>query len=190
MRLKRLPYRNGFGVHSPFAYEFLMQVAYERAAFYAFPALQRRYPTPHTLKGKRLLKCRQFLFRLANFIRPHTIRICGTLSEAAHDYLLAACLNAQITHETTLPRRCAEPQDELAVIAPDTPASLALSIAANPATPHSACLFYGIYSSKQSLSSWQHATSNSAAAVTFDLHHFGLIFYDHTKPTQHYIINF
>lgn len=190
MRLKRLPYRNGFGVHSPFAYEFLMQVAYERAAFYAFPALQRRYPTPHTLKGKRLLKCRQFLFRLANFIRPHTIRICGTLSEAAHDYLLAACLNARITHETNLPLRPAKPQNELVVIASDTRPSLALSIAANPATPKSACLFCGIYASKQNLAAWQHAASTPPAAVTFDLHHFGLIFYDHTKPIQHYIINF
>lgn len=190
MRLRRLPHSNGYGVHSPFAYDFLMQTAYERAPFYAFPALQRRYPVPLTPKGIRQLKFRKFLFRLANFVRPHAVRIYGTLTEAEHDYLLAACLRATITRETTPPHPSPASLPELLIIAPDTPAPLARSVAEKPPSPRSACLICGIYSSKQNLSVWHHASNAPAAAVTFDFPRFGLIFYDRSKPTQHYLVNF
>lgn len=190
-RLRRLTHRNGYGVHSPFAYEFLTQVVYERTPFYAFPALQKHYPASHTLHKSQQLKCREFLFRLANYVHPQIIRIYGTLPQAAHDYLLAACLHAKITHETNTPQRASTAhQKELIIIAPDTPPARTLSLATAPSTPHSACLICGIYSSQRNLTTWQQATSSPTSAVTFDLYHFGLIFYDHTKPTQHYLINF
>lgn len=64
--LKRLPHRKGYGVHSPFAYNFLRDVVYERSHYYAYEDIERH------LEGnwwQRLCqrKRERLLFRLRNW---------------------------------------------------------------------------------------------------------------------------
>ena len=42
--LKRFRHRRGYGVHSPFAFDFLTYVVYERGEYYAYRELKKRYP--------------------------------------------------------------------------------------------------------------------------------------------------
>ena len=64
--LKRLPHRKGYGVHSPFAYNFLRDVVYESNHYYAYEDIE------HHLKGnwwqRRCQRKRErLLFRLRNW---------------------------------------------------------------------------------------------------------------------------
>lgn len=64
--LKRLRHRKGYGVHSPFAYDFLRDVVYEKNHYYAYEDIDKR------LKGnlwQRLCqrKRERLLFRLQNW---------------------------------------------------------------------------------------------------------------------------
>ena len=63
VRLKRIRHRRGYGVHSPFAFNFLTYVVYERGEYYAYRDLAARHPVPFFRCGGHLAKCRKFLFR-------------------------------------------------------------------------------------------------------------------------------
>ena len=68
--LKRLRHRRGYGVHSPFAYNFLRDVVYERNHYYAYADIEQR------LKGnwwQRMCerKRERLLFRLRNWCGDH-----------------------------------------------------------------------------------------------------------------------
>lgn len=60
--LKRFRHRRGYGVHSPFAFDFLTYVVYERGEYYAYRELKKRYPVVCLCGGLHRLKCRKFLF--------------------------------------------------------------------------------------------------------------------------------
>lgn len=85
--LKRFRHRRGYGVHSPFAFDFLTYVVYERGEYYAYRELKKRYPVVCLCGGLHRLKCRKFLFRLSNYVHPSLIRIYGHVKEAETAYL-------------------------------------------------------------------------------------------------------
>ena len=68
--LKRFRNRCGYGIHSPFAFQFVTGVIYEKGEYYAYDALENLYrqESNHEL---RLKDCK-LLFRLANFAHAKT----------------------------------------------------------------------------------------------------------------------
>ena len=68
--LKRFRHRCGYGIHSPFAFQFVTGVIYEKGEYYAYDALENLYrqESNHEL---RLKDCK-LLFRLANFAHAKT----------------------------------------------------------------------------------------------------------------------
>ena len=54
--LKRFRHRRGYGVHSPFAFDFLTYVVYERGEYYAYRELKKRYPVVCLCGGLHRLK--------------------------------------------------------------------------------------------------------------------------------------
>ena len=96
VRLKRFRHRRGYGVHSPFAFNFLTYVVYERGEYYAYRDLAARHPVPFFRCGGHLAKCRKFLFRLANYVHPAVIRLVGGVGTAEADYLSAGCRSAAV----------------------------------------------------------------------------------------------
>ena len=65
---KRFRKRKGYGVHSPFAFNFITQVIYEKGVYYNYSLLNQ---LPHSkVESDKVIK---LLFRLVNFISPHTI---------------------------------------------------------------------------------------------------------------------
>jgi len=93
--LSRLFARKGYGVQSPFAYHIVRDVAVEGMPFYAYDELQDRF-------GKR--KDEGFLrliFRVANEVHPHQVRISPALwSEALEAYILAGCAKVSVLKTT------------------------------------------------------------------------------------------
>ena len=96
MRLKRFRHRRGYGVHSPFAFDFLTFVVYERGEYYAYRDLTGRHPVSVFQRNGHLVKCRKFLFRLANYVHPAVIRLVGNVEAAEADYLSAGCQSADV----------------------------------------------------------------------------------------------
>lgn len=70
--LWRVRHRCGYGVHSPFAFDFITQVVYNRSAYYAYQELDLLHPTLIGLLGLRPRKIARLLFRLTNYQHPKT----------------------------------------------------------------------------------------------------------------------
>lgn len=84
--LTRYRKSKGFGIHSPFAFNFVLNVLREKAAYYAYADIrERRNRARHT---KRLLQMRKpkmiseksarMTFRVANYFNPQAILQLGT----------------------------------------------------------------------------------------------------------------
>ena len=94
--LRRLRHRRGYGVHSPFAFALITQVAYSPGRYYAYERLNALHsPAERLLRPRRRAVCR-LLFRLANFTQPRRICVWGG-GEAERAYLQAGCRRAVLT---------------------------------------------------------------------------------------------
>lgn len=196
--LLRFRHRCGYGVHSPFAFDFITNVVYEKTPYYAYktlaqeekklPALRRRRGAGESLKVKRLL------FRLVNRTQPTFIVDAGVPS-AASLYLRAAkpgadCVEATDLSELFLEQgvpvgflyvhdfRHAEFVEEVfRVCLPRT-------------TSRSVFVIEGIAYNQAMRELWQRLQKEERVGVTFDLYDVGILFFDRTKIKQHYVVNF
>lgn len=86
-RLKRLwtafsRYRSGkgFGVHSPFAFNFILKVLEERCPYYAYPDIEEKRKTAEELcpQGVLTRKEARLVFRVVNHFNPEKILQAGS----------------------------------------------------------------------------------------------------------------
>lgn len=92
--LWRVRHRCGYGVHSPFAFDFLTQVVYNRSQYYAYQELDLLHPTLVSLLGLRPRKLARLLFRLCNFQHPKNAVFIGE-NAVEYAYLKAAVPTAK-----------------------------------------------------------------------------------------------
>ena len=75
--LSRVRHRCGYGVHSPFAFELITCLFYEKTPYYAYKELAQEEKKQKRNHGKgwrnESLKVKRLLFRLVNRIQPGTI---------------------------------------------------------------------------------------------------------------------
>lgn len=77
---KRFRHRCGYGVHSPFAFNLITWVIYEKDNFYAYADLENVRFALHR-EGYRELgasKVNKLLFRLVNYLQPQSVLELGT----------------------------------------------------------------------------------------------------------------
>lgn len=167
--LCRIRHRRGYGVHSPFAFGFLMQVVYEPGAFYAFPELDACLTWWQRFRVRRTL---HMLFRLANFVEPRQIIVPD--SPLVARYLQAACPNAQVNGpEGDLSPRLVylqTPWDE-----------------AHKPLRHMGASDVLVLDNLHRHRAWFAALPST---VTFDLYDTGIAFFNPKLNEQHYIVNF
>lgn len=192
--LKRFRHRCGYGVHSPFAFGFLTGVVYERGEYYAYRGLACRHFPGVFRRAGHAAGCCKFLFRLANYVHPSVIRICGEADEAVCDYLQAGCLSARLVRaglpcSGQLPAETS-PADELLYVAADVPPAGWTACVDSVTTERSVCLLCGIHASAAALQQWERAKRHPRVSVSFDLYDYGILFFDSSKQNQHYIVNF
>lgn len=132
--LLRFRHRRGYGVHSPFAFNFITSVIYERGEYYAYAELR----TPRNERAKQVREAKKghpkalilrekderLLFRIINFAAPRTALIYGRDALRSMPYLQAGrrhCAFRQIEDF------CSTSIDEvLAPYAPTSPAQAPL----------------------------------------------------------------
>ena len=165
--LLRFRHRCGYGVHSPFAFRFITEVIYEKAAYYAYRELDRTLPFRDRFRVRKIL---HLLFRISNWSQPDVIA-CFSSSDDVPKYLAAGCRKAQIVDYV--------PDERIDLCWLDKPNNDVLS----HLHEHSVLMTDHLSKNRE----W---FQNIPAIVTFDLYDIGIAFFDTKYNKQHYIVNF
>lgn len=196
--LARIRYRCGYGVHSPFAFELITCLIYEKTSYYAYQQLASEQKKQSPSRGKgwnhETPKVNRLLFRLVNRRQPSTIVDAGAPS-ASSLYLLAGKADAYSVSASDLSELFLEtgaPVDFLYLHHPGNPAFVedVFQICAGRTTPQSIFVVGDIHSSPPMKALWKRFQADERVGVTFDLYDVGILFFDRTKIKQHYLVNF
>ncbi len=192
--LMRFRKRCGYGVHSPFAFNLITWVIYEKTPFYHYATLQNDVQRQKSQNDKEwndaTLKVNKLLFRLVNHTQPQTIVSIGK-STSTDLYLKAAKTNAVFI------------QKELCDEIPSLVDFLYIHCSGNAqesylvfdkminVLPSSGiCVIKDIHRSSAMKKCWKKMMADDRVGITFDLYDVGILFFDKSKIKQHYIVNF
>ncbi|THG67380.1 hypothetical protein [Bacteroides faecichinchillae] len=194
--LSRFRYRCGYGVHSPFAFNLITDVIYEKLPYYAYRSLaseqKKKLKECGWYKGTR--KINRLLFRLVNRVQPATIVEVGRPSVSSL-YLQSAKPSAGYLFASDLSELFLDtdvPIDFLYLNDSRNPVLVkeVFEVCVQRTTPKSLFVVYGITYSRQMRTLWHELQNDERVGITFDLYDVGLLFFDKTKIKQHYMINF
>ena len=180
--LLRFRHRRGYGVHSPFAFDFITDVVYQRLPYYKYRELTLLERAQASARGRdwgyESRKVKRLLFRIVNYCRPQLIVDAGRLSASAL-YLKAACTRAEYTpflylHDYRRPEFVEE----------------VFRLCADRTTGQSVFVVEGIGYTRAMRHLWRRMQQHERVGITFDLYDLGILFFDRTKNKQHYVVNF
>ncbi len=196
--LRRFRYRCGYGVHSPFAFEFITDVIYEKTPYYGYKEIaaevkKQKWQQPKGWNDTPR-RVNRLLFRLVNRRQPDTLVDVGTPS-AASVYLQAAKVGVDYTFAADLTELFLEtgvPVDFLYLHHYCNPTLVEeiFRVCVSRTTPQSLFVIEGIRYSQPMKELWRRLQEDERTGITFDLYDLGIIFFDRSKIKQHYIVNF
>lgn len=192
--LSRFRHRCGYGVHSPFAFNFITGVIYEHGAYYAYHRLDGLYRRPVRLLGLRPRKCGRLLFRLANYAHPGTL-VAWEAPPVAQACLACGCESASFV-------ALSGAVDGDVVLPGSDVRSLMVYLGARPGaedvyrrfrhrfTASSMLVLAGIHREDACRALWRRLQILPEVGATFDLYDYGIAFFDPERNNQHYVVNF
>lgn len=196
--LARIRYRCGYGVHSPFAFELITGLIYEKTPYYAYSRLaaEQKKRAPHRAKGwnAESKKVNRLLFRLVNRCQPRQVVDAGVLS-ASSLYLQSGKIDAEYVFASELSElflEASQPVDFLYLHHYKQPTFIedVFRICAARATSQSIFVVHGIHYSRPMKALWKRLQNDDRIGITFDLYDLGILFFDTSKIKQHYKVNF
>lgn len=173
--LVRFPHRKGYGIHSPFAYEFVTQVLYSPGAYYAYEWLDLQFPWWGRLLHERQLAVCHLLFRLANRWQPRRTGADGAGSREL-SYLRQGCLGSELL---TLGPARQERVDLLYVSRLDSGTTDRVGEGG----------LLVVDRLRENKAQWKRLKEDRRVRVTFDLHDVGVALLDGDLQRQDYVIN-
>lgn len=198
--IKRIRHRKGYGVQSPFAFDFITGVIYEKGAYYDYPNLATLYKQMKKEKSVRFSKrVDQLLFRIANFHQPDVIVDFGGPSKDAYLYLSAGCKHAKvhILHPSEeglrkLDEILHEHQDQRVLIslAQGTHTQRAKEVVLPYIKDNFLLVEHDIYRTPAVRQQWDDYKKQEKVILTFDLYDLGISMFDKRYNKQDYIVNF
>ncbi len=179
---KRFRKRKGYGVHSPFAFNFITQVIYEKGVYYNYSLLNQ---LPHSkVESDKVIK---LLFRLVNFISPHTILykhrgddISDIFRWAKSDVHILGNVKNSCKLDFVYLEMSYDNKELENILTEIIPIMHKDSI----------LIIYGIGFNKERMEFWSKVISHPNSGISFDLYDLGILFFDHSKNKQDYIVNF
>lgn len=197
--LKRFRYRCGYGVHSPFAFNFITNVIYERGCYYAYQELEGNQACQDRSQPvktcKRLKKVHRLLFRLVNYIQPSVIIDAGEPGIASL-YMRTGKKNAEyisvVPSDDKLPQLLETSSFYLYIHCPEEPDFVRniFDYCIGNASKESLVVIGDIYRSDSTKALWKQIIDDERVGITFDLYDVGILFFDKSKIKQHYTVNF
>lgn len=171
--LLRFRHRRGYGVHSPFAYEFITQVIYSPGRYYAFEWLDLQYRYWERLLHVRRMAVDHLLFRLANWRQPR-LTCAPEAGKRELSYLHQGCLHAELAAEG---RRA---QSDLLYVS---------TLRGDETDLLCADGLLVVDRLRENKAQWQRLKEEERVRVTFDLHDVGIALLDGGLQRQDYVIN-
>lgn len=191
--LIRFRNRCGYGVHSPFAFDLITNVFYEKRAYYAYDRLMQQ-EKKMSVSADVSLKVKRLLFRMVNRIQPALLIDAGDTSVTSL-YLQAAKKEIEYRKVTTS-ASCQlgiEEKIDLLYIHKYKDPSFVEELF-NKCLPHThehtVFIVEGICYSRKMKLLWKEFRKNEKVFITFDLYDLGILYFDSQKNKQHYIVNF
>lgn len=171
--LRRFRHRCGYGVHSPFAFEFITGVIYERWPYYAYSELDALLPWWVRGLGLRPRKRLRLLFRLANWREPARMLLVDPSPEA-YAYIRRAVQKAEL---------CSNPDGVADFIYVSHPSEEALRCADSRS-------ILVVDNLRQHLDWWLRVKQDPRTAITFDLYDMGIVLFDRQYNRIDYTVSF
>lgn len=210
---RRFRQRRGYGVHSPFAFEWITDVVYlQKAQYYAYAPLAEQH---EAWQGVLSVKDARLLFRIANHQRAQRMLVVGQGIEREIHYLQAARPSAQIVHlpdvssvEKALSSETSpeQPFDFVLWMAAESPDNSTLSILSESnhkdilsslttnnlpdLHPTAVWVLLSPHDAPTRTTAWQTLQQSEWCTVSFDLHRFGVAFHYPKLQRQHYVVNY
>lgn len=201
--INRKRHNLGYGIQSPSSFFFVTQVLKERRPYYAYAKLD------NVIKKKR--RYAHELFRITNYLHPTS---CISVGSAWAACAMAAA-KPSVKHYAIAPKGITAEQETLLrekgccitdsmeqltdiIDKTGTIGMFFISATDNIATvikavlPHtgkdSIIVVDGIRRNKETRKLWQQIVNDSATTVTYDMHRYGLLFFDKERIKQHYTL--
>lgn len=178
--LWRIRHRRGYGIHSPWAYAFVRDVILNRSRYYAYSYLDTRHPWYVRYLFRYHIECCRLLFRLSNYADGASLDIYNMsheYDETEFDYIYSAKegMDAPDWHDQyvadfTFVKHGYLPHYKL--------------------QPCKILVLEGIHRDKTSRRRWEEIKADPRTGCTFDVYTYGIVFFDHNRTKQHYIVNF
>jgi hypothetical protein len=182
--LLRFRKRCGYGIHSPFAFQFVTGVIYEKGAYYAYAPL-------HEARQKQRATSREkddrLLFRIVNFHQPQSMVAIGEGAEFE-----MACRYMQAAHQC----------DFLSTTKWELPASVDLVYLHAGEWSHHVDQLLALshnhlllvvkkpHATSETLQAWKQLCSSPLVRQSFDLYDFGLCFFQSRLNKENFVINY
>ena len=185
----RIRQRRGYNIHSPFAFQLVKGVIYQRGRYYAYERLHQER------KGQALPeRDDRLLFRLANDNQPRTALFVGPDTADEQLYVAAACQKCACHSATTTEEALQQAQQvghiDFLFLNTSEPIVPILDALLPYAGQHALFIVYGIHRSRATLQAWREWRNTESVRVTFDLYWLGLAYFEARLNKQDYTINY
>lgn len=215
---KRIRYRRGYGVHSPFAFNLITDVFYEQRPYYAYDTLKAVRKSANPALPCYTQRIDKLLFRLANYFCPEYVMEVGTGAGVSLCYIAAGRCNARCTtlcgadvDKTVedIVDRCKNatllPGNEIEVVKQELLLNSSIDLLHLAHTdnyrevfelclpyvkPNTLFIIQGINDNAEKKAWWQSIVVDKRTGITFDLYYVGLVFFNMKMNKQHYVVNF
>ncbi len=170
--------RCGYGIHSPFAFQFVTGVVYEGGEYYAYRKLRKDWQRSAPLRFKDY----KLLFRIANFQQAETFTLYP--SKENDTFALEALRLGKRMRYVPF----ADAQNVDLIYAADGWETCTNELISRLA--EGGMLIVKKLRGKVRRKAWRKILAHDAAVVTFDLSDFGIVMNRPTLQREHYVINY
>lgn len=176
--LCRFRHRCGYGIHSPFAFNFVTDVVYEKGEYYAYAQLEK-HPVHRSPSLRR--KDLRLLFRLANFQHPaHALLFGISADDPLLPWLKAGSRHTHWhSHTETAP-------STVDMIVADANWPEATDLLLSHLAEGGMLIVINLWQSRQHRQAWKRILSHPNTTIAFDLRDFGIVFHRPDLNRQHY----
>lgn len=184
--VRRFTHSRGFGIQSPSAYRFDRDVINAHHPYHAYADLQHAFPQQDWLT----MKLARLYFRIANAAQARRWALCTHQTDVYRAYIQTGCRTAILVDGDEVGQVDKVAASDVLVMTMEDDRWPMCEAFVSRAHERSMLIVEGIYASKKAKMRWKELVNDERTVVAFDLYDCGIIFFDHTKSKQVYIINF
>ena len=184
--MRRFTHSRGFGIQSPSAYRFDREVINAHRPYDAYTDLKHAFPQQDRLT----MKLARLYFRIAHATQARQWALCTHQNDVYRAYIQAGCSTAIFVDGNEVGEVDKVAASDVLVMTMEDGRWPMCEAFVNSAHERSMLIIEGIYASKRAKMRWKELVNDERTGVAFDLYDCGIVFFDHTKSKQVYIINF